>query len=343
MVYTLLANCGLYRLKARLRLGGRASAGHGRGATLRKLDTLLNIALEVLEAGVQESLLVCGDVADGVDLLNTVGAELDLAGKEVDALVLVERAVDKGGLNDTRLALGSLEQRLGEASGSHGHGEGGRAGAALCLDNFVTAKLDALDVVVELLAGEVLAGLAEKGDNGSTRVTANDRHVLCSRVGVVDLRDEARGTHNVESRDTEHALGVVDTGRLEDLGGDGDGGVDLVLVSAPRLSGGISRPYRVGDDQNVGVGRSLGSSLGEVADNGGVCVEEVWNASGSWSGRLGRDGRTITRHAGLAGNTGGDEDDFTACESLLEVLCAGVVALDDAVRVDVTDIGSDAC
>lgn len=42
-----------------------------------------------------------------------------------------------------------------------------------------------------------------------------------------DLGDEGLGTDDIEGGDTEEALGIVDTLGLEDLGGDGDGGVNL--------------------------------------------------------------------------------------------------------------------
>jgi hypothetical protein len=89
-------------------------------------------------------------------------------------------------------------------------------------------------------------------------VTTNDNNVLRGGVGVLELRDEARGTDNIKSGNTEHALGVVDTGSLEDLGGNGDGRVD-----------------GVGDDEDVCLGAVLSSSLGQVADDRGVGVEEI--------------------------------------------------------------------
>jgi hypothetical protein len=179
-------------------------------------------------------LLVVSDLANGVDLLNTVGAELDVGREVLAALVLEEGRVNKGGLNNVLLALGSLEQRLGEAGTGHGHGESGRASAVLGLDDLVTTELDALDVVGELLALKAVAGLGEEGNDGGARVASDDGDVLAGGVGVPELRDEARGTDDVEGGDTEEALGVVDALGLEDLGGDGDGGVDLALsVSCP--------------------------------------------------------------------------------------------------------------
>ena len=162
-----------------------------------------------------------------MDLLDTVGAELDVGGEVLDALVLVERRVDKGGLDDVLLALSSLEERLGEAGTGHGHGEGGGTSAVLGLDDLVTTKLDAVDVAVELLARQVVAGLGQEGDDGSTRVTTNNGDVLAGGVVVLELGDEAGGTDDVEGGDTKEALGVVDALGLEDLSGDGDGRVDL--------------------------------------------------------------------------------------------------------------------
>jgi hypothetical protein len=172
---------------------------------------------------------VLGDLADRVDLLDTVGAKLDVGREVVAALVLVQRGVDEGGLDDVLLALSSLEERLGEAGTSHGHGESGRASAVLGLDDLVTTELDAVNVVVVLLALEGVAGLRQERDDGCAGVATNNGDVLAGGVAVLDLGDEARGTDDVEGGDTEEALGVVDTLGLEDLGGDGNGGVDLWL------------------------------------------------------------------------------------------------------------------
>ena len=200
---------------------------------LDEVNTLLDVLLEVTKAGLEELLLVGVDLANGEDLLNTVGAELDLGGEEVNTLVLVERAVDESGLNDTLLTLGGLEEGLSHASTSHGHGEGGRASTILGLDDLITTELDAVD---ELVAGLTLnagvAGLGEKRDNGHTGVATDDRDGLVGGVGLLDLGDEARGTDNVKGGNTEETLGVVDTPGLEDLGDNGDGGVDLIAISA---------------------------------------------------------------------------------------------------------------
>jgi hypothetical protein len=203
---------------------------------LDEINTLLDVLLEVGQAGIKELLLVVGDLANRVDLLNTVGAELNVGGEVVAALVLVEGRVDESGLNDVLLALSSLEERLGETGTSHGHGESGRASTVLGLDDLVTTELDAVDVVVELLALEVVAGLGQERDDGCAGVATNDGDVLAGGVGVPELGDEARGTDDIEGGDTKEALGVVDALGLEDLSGDGDGGVDLDwLVSRCRV------------------------------------------------------------------------------------------------------------
>ena len=76
----------------------------------------------------------------------------------------------------------------------------------------------------------------------------------------------------------------------------------------------------------MSLGGSLGSGLGEVADDGSVGVEQV-----------------ITGHAGLAGDTSGDENDLRALEAVAQTSSIGLVASDGAVGVDVAEIGSDTC
>ena len=58
-------------------------------------------------------------------------------------------------------------------------------------------------------------------------------------------------------------------------------------------------------------GDLLGASGGQVADNGGVGVEEI-----------------VAGHAGLAGDTSGDDNDIAASKGLLETIRLGNVASD---------------
>jgi hypothetical protein len=181
----------------------------------------------------KQTFLVSSQLANRVDLLDTIGTKLDLGGEEVHTLILVQRAVDESALDNTGLALGSLQQALSEAGSSHSHGEGSGTSTVLSLDDLITTELDAVDEVVELLAGDVgMAGLGDEGNNGSAGMTTNHGDILVSRVGALNLGDEAGGTNDVEGGDTEEALGVVDTLALEDLGADGDGGVDLETIRA---------------------------------------------------------------------------------------------------------------
>jgi hypothetical protein len=199
------------------------------------------------------------ELADGVDLGDgALGRELDGRREELDALVLVEGRLNVGAERDALLALHGAEERVGEVGTGVGHRESSRSGAVLGLDDLVTAVLDALDERGEGLAAlldNLLAGreLREEGDDGRARVATDDGDVGVLGLGAGDAREEGRGADDVESRDTEEALGVVDAGLLEDLGDDGDSRVD-----------------RVGDDADAGLGSDLGGSLGEITDDRGV-------------------------------------------------------------------------
>ena len=198
---------------------------------LGPLNTLVDVLGQIRQANVEELLFVVCDLANWMDLLDTIWTELNERGEEVAAAILVEWAVDESWLDNTLLALSSLEQALGEASTGHGHGEGSRSSTILGLDDLVTTELHTVDVGVELLALQVVAGLRQKWDDGLAGVTTDDGDALVGWVGALDLGDEAGGTDNVKGGDTKETLGVVDTLGLEDLGGDGDGGVDLKFVN----------------------------------------------------------------------------------------------------------------
>jgi len=191
------------------------------------LDTLVNVLGQIDDAGINELLLIVGDLANGVNLLHTVGAKFNVGCEIGASLLLEERALDEGGLNNTLFTLASLEQRLGEAGTGHGHGQGSRSGTGLGLDDLVTTELDAVDVLVKGLSLEAVAGLGEKGDDSDAGVTANNGDRLGGGVGSLDFRDEARGADHVEGSYTEETFGVIDAARLEHLGSDGDGGVNL--------------------------------------------------------------------------------------------------------------------
>lgn len=243
-----------------------------------------------------------------MDLGNTLWAELDLGGEEVNTLVLVEWGVNEGWLNDTLLTLGSLEERLSEASTGHGHGEGGGSSSVLGLDDLITTELNTLEE--SGVANKVgVLGLGEKRDNGNTGVSTDNGDGLLSWVGLLDLGDKAGSADDIEGGDTEELLWVVNTGLLEDLGNDWNGGV-----------------HWVGDDQNGGVWRGISGGLGEVADDGGVGVEKI-----------------ITGHAWLTWNTGWDENDLSILESGAESRWGWLVTGDGGLGVDVGDISGNTC
>lgn len=270
-----------------------------------KVNTLLDVLLQVSKASLEELLLVSVDLTNRVNLLDTVRTELNARSEEVDTLVLVEGTVDEGGLNNTLDTLSGLKERFGETGTGESHGEGGGTSTVLGLDDFVTTELDAVNEGVTGLALNVgVVGLGQERDDGHTGVATDDGDLLVGRVGGLDLGDEARGTDDIKSGDTEEALGVVDALGLEDLSDNGDGRVD-----------------RVGDDEDFGIGRSISSGLGEVTDDGSIGVEEI-----------------VTSHARLARNTGRDEDNLGVGESLLQSGGSRVIASDSAVGVDVAEI-----
>lgn len=178
---------------------------------------------------------------------------------------------------------------------------------------------------------------------------------LVGGVGLLDLGDEARGTDDVKGGDTEETLGVVDTAGLVDLRDDGDGGVDLsneVSCWLVKDDSDGKATYGVGDDEDVGLGRRLGGGLGKVTDDGGVGVEEVCSIEenvksasrtleSTWESENCAIVHTVTGHAGLARNTGRDEDDLRALESITETGGSRVESGDGAVGVDVADISGD--
>jgi hypothetical protein len=165
-----------------------------------------------------------------------------------------------------------------------------------------------LDTVDELgIGGQVgMAALAKERDDGDARMTTNNGDVLILGVAALDLADEAASADDIEGGDTEETLGVVDATGLEDLSDNRDGGINGVR-----------------DDEKVGLGARLGAGLGQVSNDGGVGVEQV-----------------VTGHAGLARDTGRDEDDVATLEAVGETSGSGFITLDGTLGVDVGDVGS---
>jgi len=167
---------------------------------------LADVALELGNSSIDQALLVSVDLANGVDLLNTVGTELNVGGKEINTLLGEDVRLDEGGLDNVLLAAnGGLEKGVGEAGTSESHGEGSGTGTVLGLDNLITTELDAVGQGLDLLLSEAVARLGEKGNNGDTRVSSNDGDLGLLSGDLLDLRDEAGGANDIEGGDTEQS------------------------------------------------------------------------------------------------------------------------------------------
>lgn len=89
-----------------------------------ELNTLGDVALQTVVAGLEQLLLVVVCAADNVDrLLCTAGAKLNGYGEEVGAGGLCDGVttvntgqVDEAGLDNALLALGGLDDLLGESN-----------------------------------------------------------------------------------------------------------------------------------------------------------------------------------------------------------------------------------
>ena len=100
---------------------------------------LLNVLLELGQASFQQLLLLSGQLADGVNPLNTINlsnpgqhhdnghykngthAKLHVGREEVNALVSEQRALHKGRCDDTLLAVQTTEELMGELGPSIRH------------------------------------------------------------------------------------------------------------------------------------------------------------------------------------------------------------------------------
>jgi len=119
----------------------------------------LDVLHQVGQADIKQLLLIIRDLADRVDLLHTVRAQLDVAREELAASIPVQVRVNKSWLDDALLALCSLQQALREPCARHCHRKRGGAGAILGLDDFIATKLHSAHKVIQLFTLEVVAGL----------------------------------------------------------------------------------------------------------------------------------------------------------------------------------------
>lgn len=131
--------------------------------------------------------------------------------------------------------------------------------------------------------------------------------------GVLGARvflGEGLRANDVERRDAKEALGVEDAGGLENLGGNGDGGVD-----------------GVGDDTNEGVGAEFGDALGQVAHNAGIDLEKIVTGHAglaySSSHPLDELGEVRGKRGLLTGNASGNHNNVSAGKGVLEAIILG--------------------
>lgn len=147
-----------------------------------------------------------------MDLLHPTGSQLHAAREVIHPLVAEQRAVHKGRFDHALLPLRRLEQRLREPSARHGHGQRRRARAVFRLDDFVAAKLYAVDEIVELFAAQFIPALAQQGHDRRAAVAPDHGDVLVGRVGALVLADEAGCSDHVQGGDAEEARWVVGAG-----------------------------------------------------------------------------------------------------------------------------------
>src|ERR1700731_2758908 len=81
-------------------------------------------------------------------------AKLDIAGEEVDALVLVQRAFYERRRDHPSLAVQAPQYGVRESGASVGHAERGASRTVLGFDDLVSAKLDPFDELLPHVFGE---------------------------------------------------------------------------------------------------------------------------------------------------------------------------------------------
>jgi len=282
------------------------SAGYTllRGAD--ELLSLLDVLLQLRQACLDELLLLSREVSETIDGLDTFRAELNVGREEINALRFEEWAFDESGGNNALLAIESPQELVGELGSGVGHAESSTACTVLSLDDFITTELDPVHKsgVLFALDGFAWSNLREKGNDGSSAVSTNHGNVALCGSGAGYFRQEARGADDIESGDTEEALGVEFTGLFEDGSNNGDGGVDGVR-----------------DDKDVSLGRDTSDSSGEVSDDGSISIKEI-----------------ITGHARLSRDTSRNDDNFDSLESLIQLVCG--IAFDLAGGINMANISS---
>lgn len=152
-------------------------------------------------------------------------AKLNIRREEINALVLIQGALDKRRRHNPLLTLQPPQKRIGKLGTRIRHRERRRPSAILGLDDFIPAILNPMHNLAIHLTRNLLAlcVLREQGDDGRARVAADDGDGYAVGVLVEDLADEAGGADDVEGGDAEETFWVEDAGFFEGFGDDGDG------------------------------------------------------------------------------------------------------------------------
>jgi hypothetical protein len=77
-------------------------------------------------------LLLGGELTEREDVLDTLGAELNVGGKVLDALVGIKGRLDESGLNDTSLAVEGSDERVGESGTGYSSADATEMGFRKC-------------------------------------------------------------------------------------------------------------------------------------------------------------------------------------------------------------------
>ena len=107
-----------------------------------KFDALRNLLLDDGHRILDCLSLIHGDILRNRErLLNSVSAELDLAGEELAAEHVL---LEVGLLHNVHFSLQSGENRVRKGRSGIGHGQRGGTHARLCHHHFITTELDSL-------------------------------------------------------------------------------------------------------------------------------------------------------------------------------------------------------
>mmetsp|Transcript_46391 Transcript_46391/g.93626 ORF Transcript_46391/g.93626 Transcript_46391/m.93626 type:complete len:371 (+) Transcript_46391:111-1223(+) len=265
---------------------GAAPAG-GSPSQLRRglegLDAGVDLLLELLRGLREPPLLVVRHAAEGVHLLDAVGAEGGVQREEGQ----LGDGGDHVGVLGSPLACQAGEHRLPEARAGVGHGQRRAALAVLRLHHLGARVLHPLVECLELSHGDLRGHgvLREERQDRRARVAADDGHVDLAQGCTCDLVHELVRPDSVQGRHAADLAGVEALSSVE-LGHGGHDGV-----------------HRVDDQSDDGVGAVAGASLHYVLGDADVDVQQV-----------------CAVHSRLPGHPRWHQDQVAAAEALAQVV-----------------------